>query len=322
MIQFVSAEQDDSVLLDAYSQAVTSAVDGIAPSVVNLEVSRGGRRAGTGSGFIFTPDGFIITNSHVVHGATAIAVALLDGRRLEGSLVGDDPDSDLAVVRVSGSDFAVATLGESRSVRAGSVAIALGNPYGLQATVTAGVVSALGRTLRSQSGRLIDNVIQTDAALNPGNSGGPLVDSRGRVIGVNTAVFASAQGICFAIAVDTAKYVASLLMRDGKVRRGYIGVAGQDVALPRRITREFGLDGDGAVAVLSAERGSPAEAAGLRDGDAIVELAGRRVGGVDDLHRILTQHDVGKPAELRVVRRLDLVTLRVTPVEAPAVVLN
>jgi S1-C subfamily serine protease len=183
-------------------------------------------------------------------------------------------------------------------------------------------VSALGRTLRSQSGRLIDNVIQTDAALNPGNSGGPLVDSRGRVIGVNTAVFASAQGICFAIAVDTAKYVASLLMRDGKVRRGYIGVAGQDVALPRRIAREFGLDGDGAVAVLSAERGSPAEAAGLRDGDAIVELAGRRVGGVDDLHRILTQHDVGKPAELRVVRRLDLVTLRVTPVEAPAVVLN
>jgi S1-C subfamily serine protease len=322
MIQFVSAEQDDSVLLDAYSKAVTSAVDGIAPSVVNLEVSRGGRRAGTGSGFIFTPDGFIITNSHVVHGATAIAVALLDGRRLEGSLVGDDPDSDLAVVRVSGSDFAVATLGESRSVRAGSVAIALGNPYGLQATVTAGVVSALGRTLRSQSGRLIDNVIQTDAALNPGNSGGPLVDSRGRVIGVNTAVFASAQGICFAIAVDTAKYVASLLMRDGKVRRGYIGVAGQDVALPRRIAREFGLDGDGAVAVLSAERGSPAEAAGLRDGDAIVELAGRRVGGVDDLHRILTQHDVGKPAELRVVRRLDLVTLRVTPVEAPAVVLN
>ena len=322
MIQFVSAEQDDSVLLDAYSKAVTSAVDGIAPSVVNLEVSRGGRRAGTGSGFIFTPDGFIITNSHVVHGATAIAVALLDGRRLEGSLVGDDPDSDLAVVRVSGSDFAVATLGESRSVRAGSVAIALGNPYGLQATVTAGVVSALGRTLRSQSGRLIDNVIQTDAALNPGNSGGPLVDSRGRVIRVNTAVFASAQGICFAIAVDTAKYVASLLMRDGKVRRGYIGVAGQDVALPRRIAREFGLDGDGAVAVLSAERGSPAEAAGLRDGDAIVELAGRRVGGVDDLHRILTQHDVGKPAELRVVRRLDLVTLRVTPVEAPAVVLN
>ncbi len=322
MIQFVSAEQDDSVLLDAYSQAVTSAVDGIAPSVVNLEVSRGGRRAGTGSGFIFTPDGFIITNSHVVHGATTIGVALLDGRRLKGSLVGDDPDSDLAVVRISGSDFAVAALGESRAVRAGSVAIALGNPYGLQATVTAGVVSALGRTLRSQSGRLIDNVIQTDAALNPGNSGGPLVDSRGRVIGVNTAVFASAQGICFAIAVDTAKYVASLLMRDGKVLRGYIGVAGQDVALPRRIAREFGLDGDGAVAVLSAERGSPAEAAGLRDGDAIVELAGRRVGGVDDLHRILTQHEIGKPADLRVVRRLDFVTLRVTPVEAPAVVLN
>lgn len=314
MVQYTNAELDDGELLDAYSQAVTSAVERASPSVVNIEVEAA--RRGTGSGFVFTPDGFIMTNSHVVHGATKIDVALLDGRRVAASLVGDDPDTDLAIVRISATDLVPAVLGTSRNIRPGSLAIALGNPYGLQATVTAGVVSALGRTLRSQSGRLMDNIIQTDAALNPGNSGGPLLDSRGRVIGVNTAIVSWAQGICFAIAIDTATFVAAHLMRDGKIRRGYIGVAGQDVTLPRRIAREHDLSGERAVSVLSVERGSPAALAGLQDGDAIVELDGQPVGGVDALHRILTERAIGVPADVRVLRRLQLLTLRITPVEA------
>jgi S1-C subfamily serine protease len=314
MVQLTSHRTDDADLLDAYSEAVTSAVDRVAPSVVNIEVGRGPRA--TGSGFVFTPDGFILTNSHVVHGAESVDVALLDGRRLQATLVGDDPDTDLAVVRISADDLVAATLGDSSAVRPGSLAIALGNPYGLQATVTAGVVSALGRTLRSQSGRMIDNIIQTDAALNPGNSGGPLVDSRGRVIGVNTAIISWAQGICFAIAVNTAKHVGALLIRDGHVRRGYVGVAGQDVTLPRRIVREYGLPSERAVSVLSVERGSPAAEAGLRDGDAILQFDGRPVTGLDELHRILTDRLVGVAAEVRILRRYALLTLRITPREA------
>jgi S1-C subfamily serine protease len=320
MVQFVSQQHNDGELLDAYSQAVTSAVERVGPSVVGIEVERG--RRGTGSGFVFTPDGFILTNSHVVHDAKAIDVALLDGRRVAGTLVGDDPDTDLAVVRISADELSPAVLGDSHVVRPGSLAIALGNPYGLQATVTAGVVSALGRTLRSQSGRLMDNIIQTDAALNPGNSGGPLVDSRGRVIGVNTAIVSWAQGICFAIAIDTAKFVAALLMREGMIRRGYIGVAGQDVTMPRRIVREYDLRSERAVAVLSAESGSPAATAGIQDGDAIVEFDGRPVTGVDELHRILTERAIGAEAEVRVLRRFELLKLRITPIEARPRVAN
>jgi S1-C subfamily serine protease len=316
MIQYLADEREELEALDPYSLTVTTAVDIAAPSVVNIEVAGNGPPRG-GSGFVFTPDGFVITNSHVVHDARTLTVSLLDGRSFSGSVVGDDPDTDLAVVRISASDLVPATLGNSRNVRVGSLAIALGNPYGLQATVTAGVVSALGRTLRTPSGRLVDNVLQTDAALNPGNSGGPLVDGRGRVIGVNTATFSWAQGICFAIAIDTAKVVAALLMRDGKVRRGYVGVAVQDVSLPRRLVRAYSLTGERAAVVTSVEKDSPAARSGLQDGDAIVELAGRPVRGVDDLHRILTECAAGEEIAVRVVRRLELLGLSVTPVEAP-----
>ena len=306
-------------LLDAYSRAVTSAAARITPSVVNVEVRQTGRRGearGGGSGFFFTPDGFILTNSHVVSGASSIEVALADGTRFPATIVGDDPHTDLAVVRISAPNQVAARLGDSDDIRPGQLVVAVGNPYGFQCTVTAGVVSALGRTMRARSGRLIDNVIQTDAALNPGNSGGPLVDSRGEVIGVNTAVIAMAQGICFSIGINTAKFVASRLIRDGKITRSYIGVAGQNVPVHRRVVRFYDLPVEQAVLVMSVEKGSPAEAADLREGDLIVAYGERPISGVDDLHRLLTEEQVGVASPITFIRHTEKIVSTIIPVNA------
>jgi S1-C subfamily serine protease len=316
----------DLGLLDAYSRAVTSAADKVSPAVAKIDVQqrrdvRGpqGRTPremqGSGSGFLFTPDGFILTNSHVVHGATKLDVLLPDGRQFHAEPVGDDPHTDLAVIRIQGADLVSAELGDSQAVRVGQLAIAIGNPYGFQTTVTAGVISALGRSLRSQSGRLIDSVIQTDAALNPGNSGGPLVNSTGQVIGVNTAVILPAQGICFAIAINTAKFVAGQLIKEGKIRRSFIGVAGQDVPLHRQIIRYHHLVQESGILVVSIEPNSPAQKAGLREGDVILTYESRTVEGIDQLHRILTVEEVGKRAALLVLRGTEKIQLTIEPQE-------
>lgn len=311
----------DENLLDAYSRAVTAAAARITPSVVNIEVRQERRRGevrGGGSGFFFTPDGFILTNSHVVSGASRVDVALVDGTRHPATIVGDDPHTDLAVIRISVPNQVAAEFGDSETIRPGQLAIAVGNPYGFQCTVTAGVISALGRSMRAKSGRLIDNVIQTDAALNPGNSGGPLVDSRGCVIGVNSAVILPAQGICFAIAINTAKFVASRLIRDGRITRSYIGVAGQNVPLHRRVVRFYGLTREQGVLVMSVEKGSAAERTGLREGDLIISYAGQAVGSVDDLHRILTEETVGVEAPIEFIRGADKLTASIVPRRASA----
>lgn len=314
-------------LLDAYSNAVIRAAERISASVVFIEVFKKqkgeekgaageGDKGGTGSGFVFTPDGFILTNSHVVHGASRIEVALLDGSRYEASLIGDDPDTDLAVIRITASNLAPAALGDSQSIRVGQLLIAVGNPFGFQTTVTAGVASALGRSLRTTSGRLIENVIQTDASLNPGNSGGPLVNSRGEVIGVNTAIIRPAQGICFAIAVNTAKRVASQLIQKGGITRGYLGVGGQDIPLHRKIVRFHGLEHEAGILVISVEPGSPAHQAGLREGDVIVAIGDKHVSGLDDLHRLLTEECIGVETAVTAIRRFsEILRLKVRPAE-------
>src|SRR5579859_1192485 len=307
---------EDAALLDAYSQAVVHAAEQVGPSVVNIEVrSRNGRRQGSGSGFVITPDGFVLTNSHVVHGADRIEVVLADGRRPDACLIGDDPDTDLAVVRVFAPQLHPVRLGESKSIRVGQVAIAIGSPYGFQCTVTAGVVSALGRSFRSNTGRLIDDILQTDAALNPGNSGGPLVNSHGEVIGVNTAVILPAQGICFAIGIDTAKYVAAWLIKDGKIRRSYIGVGGQNTPLHRRLVRHYQLAANTGVLVIGVAPGGPAALAGLREGDLIVEINGQPVPSIDGLHKFLTGDQIGLEARLTVIRGTEKLSLPITPAE-------
>ncbi|MGH9259016.1 MAG: S1C family serine protease [Acidimicrobiales bacterium] len=314
----------DAELLDAYSRAVAGAVERVGPTVVSVHVrqrvARRGRRVrevpGQGSGFVFTPDGFVLTNSHVVHGATNIEVALTDGRRLRAETVGADSDTDLAVLRVPGTGLPTAPLGDSSTLRVGQLAIAIGNPLGFQSTVTAGVVSALGRSLRSVSGRLMDDVIQTDAALNPGNSGGPLVDSHARVIGVNTATILPAQGICFAVAVNTAKWVAGQLISQGRVRRARIGVAAQNIALLRLAVRAHALGQRSGVLVTSVEPDSAAERAAIASGDIIVGLEGQSVVGVDDLHRFLGPERIDRPITITILRGADKLELRITPEEA------
>jgi S1-C subfamily serine protease len=300
---------DDRELLDAYSEAVIDAVERVGPAVVGVRAG-----SGHGSGFIFTPDGFVLTNSHVVSRERAIEVAASDGRSFRADLVGDDPHTDLAVLRVSGTaPLPWATLGISRGVRVGQVAIAIGNPFGLQHTVTSGIVSALGRSLRARSGRLLDDVIQTDAALNPGNSGGPLVTTRAEVIGVNTAMIQGAQALSFAVASDTARVIASRLMRDGFVRRSYLGVGGQTVAIPRAFARVHAVVAASGVLVTSVDRTSPAAAAGVAEGDILVAFAGETITGIDDLHRLLTEEWIGVGAPLVVLRRGERRDLLVVP---------
>jgi S1-C subfamily serine protease len=311
------AVDNDNILLDAYSQAVVRAVNEVGPSVVNIEVAkRDGKRLGSGSGFIFTPDGLVLTNSHVVHGAEKIEVTLSDGRCPDAQLVGDDPDTDLAVLRIYAPQLHPVRLGESKTIRVGQLAIAIGNPYGFQSTVTAGVVSALGRSFRARTGRLLDDILQTDAALNPGNSGGPLVNSRGEVIGVNTAVILPAQGICFAIAIDTVKHVAAWLVKEGRIRRSYIGVGGQNVPIHRRLVRFHHLSAASGVLVISAAAASPAATAGLREGDIMVEFDGQPIASIDALHKLLTADRIGASSVLTVLRGTEKLSLTIIPAES------
>jgi S1-C subfamily serine protease len=304
----ISHTTDDG-LFDAYSRAVVTAVERVAPAVVSIDVrQRGakGRRsraqAGTGSGFVFAADGLILTNSHVVEHADDISVTLPDGRECTADLIGQDPDTDVAVIRITAPDLSAVEFGDSRGLRAGQLVIAIGNPYGFQHSVSSGVVSALGRSLRAKSGRLIEHVIQTDAALNPGNSGGPLVDSSGRVVGVNTAIIAGGQGLSFAVPIGTVETVLPALLRDGRVRRGYVGVAGQDVPLLRRVSRFHKLTQAAGVLVISVEPDGPARAAGLQEGDIVVSLDAQAVTSLDDIHRLLTEDRIGKRVILGVLR--------------------
>ena len=312
----------DDELLDSYSKTVSEVVEKVGLTVVNIRAHHIDRASpnepesgGTGSGFVIAPDGFILTNSHVVHGAARLEATLADGRRYGATLVGEDPETDLAVIRINASALVHARLGDSKAIRVGQIAVAIGSPFGFHQTVTAGVVSALGRSMRAGSGRLIDNVIQTDAALNPGNSGGPLVNSRGEIIGVNTAIILPAQGICFAIASSTAEFVAAWLIKEGRIRRSWIGVAGQNVPIHRRVVRFHRLVVDHGVLVAGIEPGSPASRAGLREGDVIVAFEGEPVSGIDELHRHLVAKLIGVQSSITVIRHTEKLDLLITPEE-------
>jgi len=320
--ELVTMPAADDELLDSYSRTVSRVVEKVRPTVVNIRTHRaqperpnGSDSGGSGSGFVIAPDGYILTNSHVVHGAGGIEVALADGRSMSASLVGDDPETDLAVIRIHAADLVHVILGDSQSLRVGQIAIAIGSPFGFQQTVTAGVVSALGRSMRSQSGRLIDNIIQTDAALNPGNSGGPLVNSLGEVIGVNTAIILPAQGICFAIASNTAQFVAAWLIKEGRIRRSWIGVAGQNVPIHPRVVRFHRLPVSHGVLVAGLEPGSPAQRAGLQEGDVIVAFKEKTVSQIDELHRHLVGAAIGIPAQITVIRHTEKIHLTIIPEE-------
>jgi S1-C subfamily serine protease len=322
----IDALATDEDALDAYSRSVTHAVDVVGPSVVKIETvarvsGRRGRNAksrpdapdGSGSGFVFAHDGLILTNCHVVDDSAKLTATLPDGRHFGADVVGQDPDTDLAVLKISATDLSVAALGDSSRLRAGQLVVAVGNPYGLQHTVTAGVVSALGRSLRSKSGRLMDNIIQTDAALNPGNSGGPLVTASGEVVGVNTAMIMGGQGLSFAVPINTARLFIPALLREGRVRRSYIGIGVQDVPLLRRVVRFFHLLSETGVLVVSLEKDGPASAAGIREGDIIVEFGGEPVKGADDLHRLLTGERIGLRLMVTLLRGSERTTVAVTP---------
>jgi S1-C subfamily serine protease len=306
----LAAAQSDLNLLDAYSQAVIAAVDVVGPAVVRVEATGGG-----GSGVLFTPDGFLLTNNHVVARDGALRITLPDGRSRQAQLIGRDAITDLAVLRIDGADLPWARLADSKEIHVGQVAIAIGNPFGFHHSVTSGVVSAIGRSLRSHSGRLMEDIVQTDASLNPGNSGGPLVATTGEVIGINTATIMPAQGLCFAIASNTVRFVAARLMRDGRIRRSSIGVTGQQTPVPRALARAAGLATGSGVVVASVEKASPAAAAGFRDGDVIVRFDGQLVGGIDDLHRHLTDERIGRAVDVTVLRNGQRRELTVTPRE-------
>ena len=316
----------DETLLDAYSAAVTAAVERARNAVVHIEVKVEGKErspqgepaGGSGSGFFISPDGYLLTNSHVVHGATFLRIFLADGRKLAADLIGEDPHTDLAVLRVSANDISYLELGDSAAIKLGQIAIAIGSPMGFQQTVTAGIVSGLGRSLRAASGRLIDNIIQTDAALNPGNSGGPLVDARGQVIGVNTAIIRPAQGICFAIAGNTARWVAGLLIKDGRIRRSIVGVSGQTVPLLRKLVLHYRIPIETGVLVAGLEEGSPATEAKLETGDIIVALDSSPTSSVDALQALLTADRIDVPAQLSVLRNFEQLTLTIVPRELAA----
>jgi S1-C subfamily serine protease len=305
----------DAALLDAYSQAVTTTVQQAGPGVVHIQARTAQGRGGSGSGFLISPDGLVVTNSHVIHGAEAVRAQTPDGRESRAEIVGDDPDTDLAVLRIDLPGLSHLSFADGDHVRVGQIAIAIGNPLGLDNTVTAGIVSALGRTFPARTGRLIDNVLQTDAALNPGNSGGPLLDTRGRVIGVNTAIIPSAQGICFAIGSKTAEFIAGWLIKEGRIRRGYIGVAGQDATIPERVARFHQLRQRSGILVHGVEKKSAAAEAGVQEGDILIWLDSEELCSVHDLHRLLVLREPNRRSRLTVLRRTELAHLWITPRE-------